>query len=125
MNYRTSTDSFRLLNIKQHLEYRTIKSFFQCKLNSVVGADKTSIKINGKAIVCGYYRPPLPLISLWTRAVEKKLSTSIFFQGLCQSMLVSDWLAAYFSMDVGSYQICLYRLLRELDYLREPDTSYS
>ena len=99
--------------------YEAIKN--KIKESSVVGADETGERLNGKLhwmwtfqndYLTYIYQDP----SRGKAAIDKH-----FPQGLPQSVLVSDRHSSYFNMNTAGHQLCLAHLLRELTYLGELD----
>ncbi|MDR0348265.1 MAG: transposase, partial [Tannerella sp.] len=91
--------------------------------SSVAGADETGENVNGN------------LFWLWVWQTEKLTSLAShknrgqaaieaqYPDGLKHSILVTDPLSSYFNMDVKGHQLCLAHLIRNLNYLSEPDSN--
>lgn len=87
------------------------------KTSSVVHADETGWRINGKNVWCWLFANPRIAVFL----IDRSRSRSVFESALGTSLpgvLVSDFYAAYNKIDCKK-QRCLTHLLRELAKLRE------
>lgn len=92
----------------------------------VVGADETSVKINGQQHWVWAFQTD----ALTYMAVDKGRGKAVidkhFPEGLPHSILVTDRHPSYFKVDVKDHQICIAHLLRNLIYLSQtvPDSDW-
>ena len=105
--------------------YQEIKN--RVERSSVVGADETGYKLNGKkAWMWIWQTPNLSYIVASTYRGYKTIKET-FEKGLPLATLVHDCWMPYFKMQVKHHQICIAHLLRELNYfieLRKDNWSY-
>lgn len=94
--------------------YETIR---QSVINSqVIGADETSVNINGKNHWAWTFQTQLAtFIDIHFKRGYKAIET-IMPEGFEKSIIVSDCWASYFKTNAASHQLCTAHILRELQY---------
>ena len=117
-------------NILQRMRKKAEKEMYAIRSEiekaEVVGADETSIKINGQQHWVWAFQTD----ALTYMAVDKSRGKAVidkhFPKGLPRGILVTDRHSPYFKMDVKGHQICIAHLLRNLIYLSQivPDSDW-
>lgn len=112
-------------NILQRMRKKSCKGYQLIRRNvetsPVVGADETGVSVNGKRYWVWVFQTEAASYILQDASRGKGVINKHFPKGLKDSVLVTDRLLSYFSMNVADHQVCLAHLLRELKYLAELD----
>lgn len=112
-------------NILQRMRKKSWKGYqlirHQVETSPVVGADETGVSVNGKRYWVWVFQSEAASYILQDMSRGKGVIDKHFPKGLGNSVLVTDRLLSYFSMNVAHHQVCLAHLLRELKYLAELD----
>lgn len=112
-------------NILQRLRKKSWKGYqlirHQIENSAVVGADETGVSVDAKRYWIWVFQTAAASYILQDKSRGKGVIDKHFPKGLPNSILVTDRLLTYFSMDVADHQVCLAHLLRELKYLAELD----
>ena len=116
-----SISSGSLVNIVQSFAdkaqgiYETIRQ--RISHSSVIGADETGVRINGKNGWTWVFQTPFASYLHSGKSRSKAVIDELFPKGFPKTILVHDCLKAYFSVNTQGHQICTAHLLRELKYL--------
>lgn len=110
-------------NILQRLAGKATPVYEQIKQRiqqaTVVGADETSVNINGKLNwIWAWQNDALTYLVASDNRGFKTIEAT-FTDGLPNAVLNHDRYAAHFKMDAGHHQICTAHLLRDFNYLDE------
>lgn len=112
-------------NILQRMRRKSWKGYQlirrQIENSAVVGADETGISVDAKRRWIWVFQSAAASYILQDPSRGKGVIDKHFPKGLENSVLVTDRLLSYFSMNVSDHQVCLAHLLRELKYLAELD----
>lgn len=94
--------------------------------SKVVGADETGMHVNGNNHWMWTFQTDMVTYLAAYQGRGKKEIDKMFPGGLPESILVTDRLGAYFSMNVKNHQICLAHLLRNTTFFCEllPDVDW-
>ena len=85
----------------------------------VLGADETSVNVNGKNHWAWTFQTPkATFIDIHPKRGYDAIK-EIMFEGFNNSIIVSDCWSSYFKTDAKSHQLCTAHILRELEYLNE------
>ena len=96
--------------VYEHLRQVTERSFY-------VGSDETSFKCNGDKHWFWVWQTTFITYIVAASSRAKQVIVDTFPQGLTNSILGSDRLAAQLSTPTKGFQLCLVHLLRDLQYL--------
>jgi transposase len=99
--------------------YQIIKQ--QIAKSSVVGADETGAKVNGKKWWLWVWQNVLNTFIVASDNRGSQTINSVWRDGLPNATLVSDRWAAQLKSTVKNHQLCLAHLLRELIFLEESE----
>lgn len=99
--------------------YQIIKQ--QIAKSSVVGADETGAKVNGKKWWLWVWQNALNTFIVASDNRGSQTINSVWEDGLPNATLVSDRWAAQLKSTVKNHQLCLAHLLRELIFLEESE----
>ena len=86
-------------------------------MSSVVGADETGCRINGKNCWAWVFQTPKTTYIHVDKSRGKKAIDTVFPDGLPKAILVHDCWSSYFNVETRGHQICTAHLLRELKYI--------
>lgn len=99
--------------------YELIRNKLKTNSDTAVGADETSVKVNGeKHWAWTWQTEDATFISITNNRGEKSIKEN-FKEGFKHSVLVHDCWRSHFNTNALTHQICIAHLLRDLNYLTE------
>lgn len=110
------------LSTMQHLPFKRLTYQLirrSVETSPVVGADETGVSVNGKRYWVWVFQTEAASYILQDVSRGKGVIDKHFPKGLEDSVLVTDRLLSYFSMNVADHQVCLAHLLKELKFLAD------
>ena len=117
MSQGTISNILTRMRKKAQFSYEKIRQ--EVEKGPVVGADESGINVNGKNNWMWTFQTEAATYLVMDERHGKSVIDKHFPEGFPNSTLVTDRLAAYFSLEVKDHQICLAHLLRNTNFFIE------